>query len=237
MDGGRAFAGPAAAVPVRRGSPSHREDRRRCAPRTAPPVGMLVRRAHEPTDSRQHSPTSPPPCDRDVGPPRGETNRHPPTFADIRARRPTKRRPADPCPATAAPCPTAGGGGAQVRLELRERHLAHLRVPRSCRIGFKSGEYFVRKRNQAPWRRRHWAARGLLWALRLSRMTTSPGLSVGASWVSTSASNIWRSREPSMTQGAVRPEQRRPAIKVWRAQRPAPRHANAHRADCDPAIG
>jgi|GEM_PF-2252532 hypothetical protein len=52
-------------------------------------------------------------------------------------------------------------------------------------LGFKSGLYGGRKRNQAPRCLRACLAFSLLWLGRLSRITTSPGSSVGASWVST----------------------------------------------------
>src|SRR3954470_9598719 len=52
-------------------------------------------------------------------------------------------------------------------------------------IGFRSGEYCGRNKNQAPRALSACAARALLWTERLSAITTSPGRRVGASWVST----------------------------------------------------
>jgi hypothetical protein len=52
-------------------------------------------------------------------------------------------------------------------------------------MGFRSGLYGGRNRNQAPISRRVRVAPGLLWLDRLSRITTSPARSVRASWVST----------------------------------------------------
>ena len=43
-------------------------------------------------------------------------------------------------------------------------------------------------------------------------MTTSPGVKMGASWVWIYSSKVARFMGLSMTQGAVRPSQRRPAI-------------------------
>ena len=55
------------------------------------------------------------------------------------------------------------------------------------------------------------SAAALLWAARLSEMTMSPGLRVG---------KMRRSMGASITNGAVRASQRRPAMKVWVFQCP-----------------
>ena len=47
-------------------------------------------------------------------------------------------------------------------------------------IGLRSGLYGGRNKNQHPCLFKAWAARGLLWVDRLSRMTTVPGSSTGA---------------------------------------------------------
>src|SRR3546814_11371061 len=75
-----------------------------------------------------------------------------------------------------------------------------------------SGEYFGRKRNQAPRSARAFAARGLLWTFRLSRMPTSPQVNVGASCVRTYASTAAPSLAPSMVHGSPRPFCRTPAL-------------------------
>lgn len=87
-------------------------------------------------------------------------------------------------------------------------------------MGFRSGEYGGRNKNHAPRSRNIFAARGLLWLDKLSRMTTSPFFSVGASWVSTYVSNLLRFIVPSMTQGASNLSWRKAATKVWVRQWP-----------------
>ena len=60
-----------------------------------------------------------------------------------------------------------------------------------------------RNRNQQPCRLKASAARGLLGVDRLSRMTTVPGASIGASCVAIEVSNAVPFIAPLMTQGAV----------------------------------
>ncbi len=77
-----------------------------------------------------------------------------------------------------------------------------------------------------------------LWLERLSRITKSPRDEVGASRVSTHVSKISRFIGRSMGQGAVRPSQRKPAMKVCVPRgRRAPWPAGAGRDGRDRAAG
>src|SRR5580700_3777355 len=61
---------------------------------------------------------------------------------------------------------------------LRKRCLS---LAKTCSIGFRSGEYLGRKNSFAPAERMAWRTASPLWLPRLSMITRSPGLSVGAS--------------------------------------------------------
>lgn len=65
---------------------------------------------------------------------------------------------------------------------LRKRCLS---LAKTCSIGFRSGEYLGRKNSFAPAERMARRTALPLWLPRLSMITTSPGLSVGASAFST----------------------------------------------------
>src|SRR4051812_17967451 len=79
--------------------------------------------------------------------------------------------------------PKAAQSASNVRVAALRR--SALILANAISIGFRSGEYCGRNRNQAPRALSAVAARALLWTERLSAITTSPGRRVGASWVST----------------------------------------------------
>jgi hypothetical protein len=81
-----------------------------------------------------------------------------------------------------------------------------LSFEKAISIGLKSGEPGGRKSSRAP--------AGPVWLPRLSITTVSPGASSGTSTRSTEVWKASRLIEPSSTNGAARPDRRRPATKV-----------------------
>ena len=74
-------------------------------------------------------------------------------------------------------------------------------LEKAISIGFRSGEQAGRYRNQQCCRFSRLSDLRLLWVAKLSRMTTVPGYSPGASGVSMEVSNAARSIAPLITQG------------------------------------
>jgi len=99
---------------------------------------------------------------------------------------------------------TASGSLAQQRLEFREGHLDRIKIGR---IGWQ-------EEKPCAFRLTICSARSLLWKPTLSRMTTSPGDSVGASCVSIQVSKMRRFIGALTINGATMPCDLRPAMKV-----------------------
>lgn len=83
-----------------------------------------------------------------------------------------------------------------------------------CSIGLRSGESGGRWRISAPAASISARTPSTLWLDRLSRMTMSPGLSVGTSTCRTYARKLSPLIAPSKTAGAVSPSARRAPTKV-----------------------
>ena len=79
----------------------------------------------------------------------------------------------------------ADGGDDVSRVRAAALRKRCLSLAKTCSIGFRSGEYLGRKNSFAPAERMAWRTASPLWLPRLSMITTSPGLSVGASAFST----------------------------------------------------
>jgi hypothetical protein len=79
----------------------------------------------------------------------------------------------------------ADGGEDGVEGSRRRFAQQMLELGEACSIGFRSGEYLGRKNSFAPAERMAWRTALPLWLPRLSMITRSPGLSVGASAFST----------------------------------------------------
>src|SRR3954471_21233532 len=94
---------------------------------------------------------------------------------------------------------------------LRSRCLS---LAKTCSIGFRSGEYFGRKKSLAPTERMSSRTALPLWLPRLSMMTMSPRFKVGSRTFSTLIVKLSPSIGPSRTQGASIRSQRNAARKV-----------------------